>query len=128
MKTETQKPTFEMAPAPIPFLENEYFTGLCELAVASKLEKPVYIPAKSKGIFESLYFKRIFGRILQENGSYLIGNFNTNNKYLANEDGSIRETNFAVFTEKTKALTESQKLTVFSFEPIKTVPALEDLF
>ena len=116
MKTETQKPTFEMAPQPIPFLENEYFTGLCELAVASKLEKPVYIPAKSKGIFESLYFKRIFGRILQENGSYLIGNFNTNNN------------NFAVFTEKTKALTESQKLTVFSFEPIKTVPALEDLF
>lgn len=122
-------PALEMAPAPIPFLENDYFKGLCEIAAAQKLGKPLFIPVKNMGVFNSLYYKRVFGRVELADGSYQVGNFDLNNRYLVDQFGQRKEANWEKFSENVKAIVNGADLTVFSFTEVKYPEiSVEDLF
>lgn len=101
---------FTMAAMPRPFIEGDYFNGMCELAAAQATQTPLFIPDKTKGIFRSLYMKRIFGYVENKDGSYFIGNFDVKNKYLQQED------NLDVFTDRVKKLVENKNFNVFTTE------------
>ena len=119
------KAKLEMAPAPVNFLESEYFRGLCEIAAACTTETPLFIPQNSYGIFQSLYFKRIFARTENADGSYAVGNFQMKNRYLYNYDrttGSYvdkKEENFNKFIEMTKEIVSTKEYKIFSTEATK---------
>lgn len=126
-KTETKEIQkseikLEMAPKPIPFLEGEYFRGLCEIAAAALTNQPLFVPEKTLGIFQSLYFKRIYGRIENKDGSYTVGNFLVENEFLYNkETGEAKEENITTFKEIIKEIKEvgAKAYKVFSLTPIE---------
>lgn len=116
----TKTAEFTMAAAPVPFLEGQYFNGMCELAAAQVSQTPLFIPDETRGIFRSLFMKRVFGYVENKNGSYTIGNFDMKNKYLQQED------NLDAFVANVKKLTETKAYKVFStVAPVET--KLEDL-
>lgn len=118
--TKTATVEFKMAAKPVPFLEGQYFNGMCEIAAAQVTGTSLFIPDETKGIFRSLFMKRIFGYVENKDGSYKIGNFDMKNKYLVQED------NLDAFIERVKSLKENGEYTVFSTKaPVKT--KLEDL-
>lgn len=128
MKTETK---FEKAPQPTDFLEGEYFTGLCELAAACQTKKILYIPAKTLGIFESLYHKRIFARAKTKDKGFLIGEFDIKNRYLFNYNIYSKtytepNSNMQTFIEKVKDIIAKDNYKIFSLQPINE-PSLIDL-
>lgn len=133
--TKEVEQMLEMAEAPKRFLDSEYFQGLCEIATACATKQNIFIPEKSLGIFNSLFFKRIFGRKLNDNGSYTVGNFQMKNRYLYNWDriaktySTIKEENYNKFSEKVKALANgTEEFTVFSIKQIvKSEIILTDL-
>lgn len=124
--------TLEMAPAPVNFLESEYFRGLCEIASACATETPLFIPQSSFGLFQSLYFKRIFARSENKDGSYTVGNFQMKNRYLYNYDRysdtytDKKENNFNKFIEVVKEIVNTKEYKVFSTEKVKET-TLKDL-
>ena len=127
-KTETKQnleTELAMAPEPIPFLEGEYFRGMCEIAAAAHSKKDLFIPANTLGIFNSLFGKRIFARKQNENGSYTVGNFVMMNRYLYDYDrntrvyGAKKEENYNKFVETVKAISENNDYKVFSLNPIE---------
>lgn len=113
---------FEKAPATIPFLESEYFQGLCELAVASHMQLPVFVDEEHTGIFQSLFFKRIYSRKLNEDKSWSIAEFEMKNRYLYNYNSltkqyeSKKDENYTAFCNKVRELAESKNFKVFSLE------------
>ena len=121
MTPKTQKTQLEKAPEQKPFLESDYFLGLCEIASCCMTGKEIFIPAKSKGIFNSLFFRRIFAKGETKNGGYIVGDFNTQNKFLYEydtESGTYttkKEKNIAVFANNVKALNDgTREFTIFS--------------
>lgn len=116
----TKSVEFTMAAKPVPFLEGQYFNGMCEIAAAQVSQTPLFIPDETKGIFRSLFMKRVFGYVENKDGSYFIGNFDMKNKYLQQED------NLDAFIKNVKALKENGEYKVFStVAPVET--KLEDL-
>lgn len=123
----------EMAPVPVPFLEGEFFAGLCEIAVACATDTKLYIPAETKGIFDSLYFKRVFARMENEDGSYSVGDFQMKNRYLYNYDRNARvytdkkDANFEAFLAKVKDIVDNNNYTVFSTTPVAVAEETFDI-
>ena len=116
----------EMAAEPTPFLEGEYFRGMCEIAAAAHSKKDLFIPAATEGIFNSLFGKRVFARKQNENGSFTVGNFAMQNRYLYDYDrntrtyGAKKEENYAKFLENVKAIVAKDDYKVFSLQPIES--------
>jgi hypothetical protein len=116
-----------MAEAPVAFTDGDYFRGMCEIAAAAHTKQALYIPAKTRGIFDSLFHKRIFARKELENGSWAVGNFQvTENRYLYNFDPITRtyrdkkEDNYNSFLTLVKEISEKKNYTVFSLTaPVK---------
>lgn len=115
---ETQ---LEMAAKPVPFTEGEYFRGMCEIAAAAHKKINLFIPANTKGIFDSLFHKRIFARAIQADGSYSVGNFNiSENRYLYVYDRRTgtymekKEDNYDAFLQLTKEICDKNDFKVFS--------------
>lgn len=125
----------EMAKEPTPFTEGEYFRGMCEIAAAAHTKQALYIPAKTRGIFDSLFHKRIFARKELDNKSWAIGNFQVaENRYLYNYDPLTRsyrdkkEDNYNRFLELVKEISEKKNYTVFSLTaPVKEINQLDDI-
>lgn len=123
----------EKAPEQKPFLEGEYFAGLCEIAAASNQKLPIYVPDKSKGVFNSLYFKRVFARSLNEDGSWNVGDFDMQNRYLYNYDrltrtyGSKKEENYTAFINRVKEIIAKKEFKVFSLTKPETVSELDEI-
>ena len=115
----------EMAQEPTPFLDGEYFRGMCEIAAASHSKKDLFIPANTLGIFNSLFGKRIFARKQNENGSYTVGNFVMMNRYLYDYDritrtyGAKKEENYDKFLAVVKEIVKSNDYKVFSLTPVE---------
>lgn len=112
---------FEMAVAPVAFVNGEYFRGMCEIAAAAKTGTPIYVTENTQGLFESLYMKRIFGRKQNADGSWLVGNFEiSKNRYLYEYNratqtyGAKKEDNFNKFVEIVKDVVANGNYTVFS--------------
>ena len=136
-KKETVQPAveeiaFEMAEEQKPFLQSDYFIGLCEIACATVTGKEIYVSDKNLGIFNSLYFKRIFARKEMDDKGYLVGNFQLQNRYLFVYDRATatytkkKEANVEAFKNYVNALKTGEKeYTVFSLEPVKS--NVEDL-
>ena len=125
-----------MAAAPVAFVNGEYFRGMCEIAAAAKTETPIYVPASSNGLFESLYMKRIFGRKQLANGSWIVGNFEiAKNRYLYEYDKTTqsytnkKEDNFNKFVEITKEIVANKDYKVFSLTTVENTEkiSLDDL-
>lgn len=126
----------EMAAEPIPFLNGEYFRGMCEIAAASHSKKNLFIPAKTKGIFDSLFGKRTYARKQNNDGSYTVGNFVMQNRYLYDYDrntrtyGTKKEENYAKFLQLVKEIVAKDDYKVFSIQPIQSTEldqALDDV-
>jgi hypothetical protein len=121
-KAEQQKLVeLEMAEAPKSFVEGDYFRGMCEIAAAAHTNTPLFIPQETEGIFNSLYFRRIFARKQLEDGSWMVGNIAiTNNRYLYTYDRvsktytSKKEDNYNKFVELVKSISDNKDYKVFS--------------
>lgn len=126
-ENKTQTVELEMAKEPVPFTEGEYFKGMCEIAAAAHTKTNLFIPSKTRGIFDSLFHKRIFARKELENKSWAVGNFQvTENRYLYNYDPTTRsyrdkkEDNYNKFIDLVKEISEKKNYTVFSLTaPVK---------
>lgn len=120
----------ERAPEPIPFLKGEFFRGLCEIAAACKTGDKLFIPLKTNGIFQSLYYKRIFARKQNDDTSYTVGDFQMKNRYLYNYNkvlntyDSIKEDNVEVFLNTVNDIIKNKSYKIFSLKP---VPSLESI-
>lgn len=131
-QNETVAVTLEKAPEAIPFLKGEYFEGLCEIASACMSKAELYIPERTNGIFQSLYFKRVFARQENANGSWTVGEFDTNNRFLYNYDrvtrtyGAPKQDNIVAFKARVKELIEKKDYQVFSLKPIQKADDLSD--
>lgn len=125
------KQTLEMAPEIVAFTDGEYFTGMCEIAAAQALGISIFVPTATWGIFQSLYLKRTFARKQNADGSYTVGNFQMQNRYLYNYDRasknyvSVKEDNMKAFSTKVKALVDGAEFKVFSKE--KPAVTIEDV-
>lgn len=126
----------EMAAEPIPFLDGEYFRGMCEIAAASHSKKDLFIPTNTKGIFDSLFGKRVYARKQNTDGSFTVGNFVMQNRYLYDYDrntrtyGAKKEENYAKFLQLVKEIVAKDEYKVFSIQPIQSTEldqALEDV-
>lgn len=118
---EQQKLELEMAEQPKSFVEGDYFRGMCEIAAAAHTNTPLFIPQETEGIFNSLYFRRIFARKQLEDGSWMVGNIAiTNNRYLYTYDRvsktytSKKEDNYEKFVELVKHISDSKDYKVFA--------------
>lgn len=120
----------ERAPEPIPFLKGEFFRGLCEIAAACKTGDKLFIPLKTNGIFQSLYYKRVFARKQNDDTSYTVGDFQMKNRYLYNYNkvlntyDSIKEDNVEVFLNTVNDIIKNKSYKIFSLKPI---PSLESI-
>lgn len=120
----------ERAPEPIPFLKGEFFRGLCEIAAACKTGDKLFIPLKTNGIFQSLYYKRVFARKQNDDTSYTVGDFQMKNRYLYNYNkvlntyDSIKEDNVEVFLNTVNDIIKNKSYKIFSLKP---VPSLESI-
>lgn len=120
----------ERAPEPIPFLKGEFFRGLCEIAAACKTGDKLFIPLKTNGIFQSLYYKRVFARKQNDDTSYTVGDFQMKNRYLYNYNkvlntyDSIKEDNVEVFLTTVNDIIKNKSYKIFSLKP---VPSLESI-
>ena len=133
-RTMTKKQLqLETAPTPVPFLQGEYFEGLCEIASACQQNVALYIPMKTNGIFQSLYFKRVFARAEQSDGSYIVGNFEMKNRYLYNYNkltgtyDSVKDDNLEAFVTRVKEIIEKNDYKVFSLTPVANPENLDEL-
>lgn len=130
---EEQVSTLEMAPEAKPFLDGDYFQGLCEIAAACNKKLNLYIPETGKGIFNSLYFKRVFARKVNEDGSWSVGNFVMQNRYLYNYDrltrtyGSKKEDNYVAFIKRVKEIIAKNDFKIFSLEKTVQVNELDEI-
>lgn len=126
----TETVELERAPEPIPFLKGEFFRGLCEIAAACKTGDKLFIPLKTNGIFQSLYYKRVFARKQNEDTSYTVGDFQMKNRYLYNYNkvlntyDSIKEDNVDCFLKTVADIVKNKNYTIFSLKP---VPSLENI-
>ena len=124
---------FETAPEQKPFVEGEYFKGMCEIAAACKLQSPLFIPMDTNGIFTSLYFKRLFARKLNDNGSWNVAQFQMKNRYLYNYNSklktydSLKEDNMTAFIETVNNIVKTKTFTVFSIEPLPNLESLDEI-
>lgn len=120
----------ERAPEPIPFLKGEFFRGLCEIAAACKTDDKLFIPLKTNGIFQSLYYKRVFARKQNDDTSYTVGDFQMKNRYLYNYNkvlntyDSVKEDNVEVFLNTVNDIIKNKSYKIFSLKP---VPSLESI-
>ena len=109
-KTITEKPeqieALEMAPEQKPFLEGDYFTGLCEIAAACHLKQELYTSTNNIGIFNSLYFKRIFAR-----KTY----------------GSKKDENYTAFITRVKDIIANKNFKLFSTTKVDKVDELDEI-
>ena len=136
-KTINEKPeqiaTLEMAPEQKPFLEGDYFEGLCEIAAACHLKQELYTSTNNIGIFNSLYFKRIFARKQNQNGSWTVGEFVMQNRYLYNYDritrtyGSKKEENYNAFITRVKEIIATKNFKLFSTTKVDKVDELDEI-
>lgn len=132
MKNEKQL-ELEMAPEAKPFLEGEYFQGLCEIAAACATKTNIFTSANNIGIFNSLYFKRTFARTQNKDGSWTVGNFVMQNRYLYNYDrisrtyGSKKEDNYNEFVKRVKEIVAKNEYKIFSLEQQTEVSELEEI-
>ena len=116
----------EMASLPTPFLDGEYFRGMCEIAAAAHSNKNLFVPAKTKGIFDSLFGKRVYGRKQNNDGSFTVGNFVMQNRYLYDYDrntrtyGARKEENYDKFLQLVKEIVAKDDYKIFSIQPIPT--------
>ena len=123
----------QTAPTPTPFLQGEYFEGLCEIAAACKQNIALYIPMKTNGIFQSLYFKRVFARAEQKDGSFIVGEFQMKNRYLYNYNkltgtyDSIKDDNITAFVERVKEIIANNDYKVFSLTPVANPESLDEM-
>lgn len=124
MAKQTEQIILETAPEIKPFLDGEYFRGLCEIAVACKKGIQLFVPDTSFGIFQSLYYKRVYARKEMENGSYTVGNFQMKNRFLYEYDretrsyGNVKPANYDKFLETVKQIMETNNFTIFSLKPV----------
>lgn len=132
-KPEQVTETLEMAPEQKPFLEGDYFTGLCEIAAASHLKQPLFTSTNNIGIFNSLYFKRIFARKQNPDNSWTVGDFAMQNRYLYNYDritrtyGSKKEENYNAFISRVKEIIATKNFKLFSTVKVDKVDELDEV-
>lgn len=119
--------TLEFAPAQVPFLQSDYFIGMCEIATACLMKKEIFVPNKNKGIFNSLFYRRLFAKAETANGGYIVGNFETRNKFLYEYDtvngvyGEKKEKNIAEFAKVVKELQAGERdFKIFSLQKLET--------
>lgn len=125
-KQTTTKQTIQLekAPEPKPFLEGEYFRGLCEIAAACKENIKLFIPDNTLGIFQSLFYKRVYARKEMNDGSYMVGNFEMKNRFLYEYDrntrtyGAVKEENYGTFIKTVKNIIETKDFKIFSLTPV----------
>ncbi len=132
MSKVAENVVLETAVKAVPFLDGEYFRGMCEIAAAQKLGKRVYVNANNNGLFESLFHKGIFDRKMMEDGGYVVGNFRvTDNRYLYEYDRvsktyrAKKEDNYKKFIEILTSINEDTDFVVF--ETVKPANDLTDL-
>lgn len=125
IETKSEQLTLDMAPEIKPFLDGDYFKGLCEIAAACHTKKELYIPQATQGIFNSLYFKRIFARKQnEETKAWIVGNFQMKNRFLYNWDrlnrtyGDKKEDNYNRFVEQVNSIVKSNDYKIFSLTPV----------
>ena len=132
-KPEQVAEKLEMAPEQKPFLDGDYFTGLCEIAAACHLKQELYTSTNNIGIFNSLYFKRIFARKQNQNGSWTVGDFVMQNRYLYNYDritrtyGSKKEENYTAFINRVKDIIANKNFKLFSTVKVDKVDELDEI-
>lgn len=123
----------ERAPEPIPFLKGEFFRGLCEIAAACKTGDKLFIPLKTNGIFQSLYYKRVFARKQNDDTSYTVGEFQMKNRYLYNYNkvlntyDSIKEDNVEVFLNTVNDIIKNKSYKIFSLKPVPSLESIEEI-
>ena len=126
-KQEKQQITFEKAVKPVPFLQGEYFKGMCEIAYASEKQIALYPNKGNEGIVLSLFHKSIVEMASLSNGGRMFRNFDYNNRYLI-DNGEIKTENLQQFKENIKEI-EQNGFTIFSLEPVaEPVLSASDLF
>lgn len=119
-----EKIKLERAPQPTPFLEGEYFRGLCEIAAACETSTPLFVPDVTKGLFDSLFYKRIYARYEMKDGSYSVGEFDLKNRYLYNYDRdieqytSVKQKNYDTFIATVKDIITNNDYQIFSLTPV----------
>lgn len=121
-KTEQQ---LGFAPEIKPFLDGDYFRGLCEIAAASKQGVELYVPDASYGLFQSLYYKRVYGREeIKEKGCFKILQFAMKNRFLYDYDretrtyGNVKPANYDKFVETVKHILATNDYKLFSLSPV----------
>ena len=88
---------------------------------------------KTNGIFQSLYFKKVFARAEQSDGSYIVGNFEMKNRYLYNYNkltgtyDSVKDDNLEAFVTRVKEIIEKNDYKVFSLTPVANPENLDEL-
>lgn len=127
MTKKTTATTLEFAPEQVPFLQSDYFIGMCEIATACLMNKELFVPNKNKGIFNSLFYRRLFAKAETKNGGFIVGNFETQNKFLYEYDtvngvyGGKKEKNIAEFAKVVKELQSSERdFKIFSLQKLET--------
>ena len=132
-ETKVTEITLEKAPEPVPFLKGEFFRGLCEIAAACKTNTKLFIPIKTNGIFQSLYYKRIFGRKQNDDMSFTVGDFQMKNRYLYNYNkllgtyDSIKEENAECFLQTVEHIIKEKDYQVFSLEPVMNLESIGEV-
>lgn len=126
-QTKANKAIFEKAEKPVPFLEGEYFRGLCEVAYASEKGLVLYPTKANEGIILSVFHKGIVEMASLKDGGRMFQNFDYSNRYLI-ENGEKKEENILKFKEIIAEIQE-KGLTVFSTEPVaEPTLSASDLF
>lgn len=132
-KTETKEVQLEKAPEAKPFLEGDYFQGLCEIATACHTKTPIFTTPATIGIFNSLYFKRVFSRAQNPDESWTVGEFEMQNRYLYNYDrltrtyGAKKDDNYNEFIKRVKELSASKNFKIFSLTKVDKVDNLAEV-